>query len=150
MEKFTSYKIEPELNLIICNYQGKISIKDVMQLTLSFTSDPDFNPDFNVLLDFKDSSAIGFRLDIPDYVNFFKKNVTLKKEVQVGIIFSTPNQEFLLKFYKGFGKFMNLEIENFKQIDYCLGWLHYSESEATHVKQILNSIKSSLGDSRLK
>lgn len=144
MEKHISYKILPDLKLIVCNYLGDISIRDVMETTLAFVKDPQFNPDFNVLLDFRNSSAIGFRLDIVDYVNFFKNNVTLKNKVQVGIAYSTPNQEFLLKVYKGFGKFMNLEIENFKQIEPCLTWLHFSESEAFFVMQVLDSMKSDL------
>ena len=142
MEKYTSYKILPELNLIVCNYQGEISITDVMNLTLAFVKDEQFNSDFNVLIDFRHSSAIGFRLDITDYVNFIKNNVALKNKVQVGITYSTPNQEFLLKIYRGFGKFMNLEIENFKQIEPCLVWLHFSESEAFFIMQVLDSIKS--------
>lgn len=143
MEKYTSYKILPELNLIVCNYQGEINITDVMNLTMAFVKDEHFNPDFNILIDFRHSSAIGFRLDITDYVNFFKNNVVLKNKVQVGITYSTPNQEFLLKIYKGFGKFMNLDIENFKKMEHCLVWLHFSESEASLIMQVLDSIKSS-------
>ena len=146
MAKFTSHKILTELNLIICNFQGDISIREVMALNLEFINDPKFNPLFNVLLDFRNSSAIGFRLDITDYVTFFKKNISLKEKVQVGIVYSTPNQEFLLKFYKGFGKLLNLDIESFKQIAPCLEWLNFSENDATLVTNTLNSIKSSSTD----
>jgi hypothetical protein len=146
MGKFTSYKILTELNLIICNFQGDISIREVMEINLRFINDPEFNPLFNVLLDFRNSSAIGFRLDITDYVSFFKKNISLKEKVQVGIVYSTPNQEFLLKFYKGFGKFLNLDIENFKQLTPCLEWLGFSDHDAALVSDHLNSIKSPSAD----
>lgn len=146
MGNFTSHKILTEQNLVVCNFQGDISIKEVMAMNLTFINDPQFNPLFNVLLDFRNSSAIGFRLDITDYITFFKKNVSLKEKVQVGIVYSTPNQEFLLKFYKGFGKFLNLDIENFKHIAPCLEWLNFSENEAALVTDMLNSIKSSSED----
>jgi hypothetical protein len=142
MGKYTSYKILPEFKLIICNYQGDISVKDVMQLTQTFVGDERFDPEFNVLIDFRNSLAIGFGLDIADYVSFFKKTVTLKGKVMVGILYSTPNQEFLLKIYKGFSKLLNLETEYFKQVEPCLDWMRFSDNEADMVIQTLNSIKT--------
>jgi hypothetical protein len=146
MGKFTSYKILAELNLIICNFQGDISIREVIDLNLLFMNDPEFDPLFNVMLDFRNSSAIGFRLDITDYVAFLKKNISFKVKVKVGIVYSTPNQEFLLKFYKGFGKFLNLDIEIFKQVSPCLNWLGFSDFNADLISDHLNSIKSSSVD----
>ncbi len=146
MGKFTSYKILPEQGLIICNYQGEITIKDVIQLTQTFVADSLFKPHFNVLIDFRNSSAIGFRLDIADYVSFFNKTITPKGKVQVGIMYSTPNQEYLLKIYKGFGKLMGLEIEIFKMIDPCLDWMPFSVDDKEIVKRALNSIKSTSDD----
>lgn len=142
MGKYTSYKILPEFKLIICNYQGDISVKDVMQLTQTFVGDELFDPEFNVLIDFRNSLAIGFGLDIADYVKFFKKTVILKGKVMVGILYATPNQEFLLKIYKGFSKILNLEIEYFKQVEPCLEWMRFSPNEADLVIQALNSIKT--------
>ena len=142
MGKYTSYKILPEFKLIICNYQGDISVKDVMQLTQTFVGDELFDPDFNVLIDFRNSLAIGFGLDIADYVKFFKKTVILNGKVLVGILYATPNQEFLLKIYKGFSKILNLEIEYFKQVEPCLEWMRFSGNEADLVIQALNSIKT--------
>ena len=146
MENFTSYKILPEQNLIICNYQGMITVKEVIHLNQIFINDQDYNSAYHVLIDFRNSSAIGFRLDISDYVSFFKKSVALKSKVMVGILYSTPNQEFLLKVYKGFGKLLNLEIENFRQTEPCLKWMNFSESEASLIMQTLTAIKSTSAD----
>lgn len=142
MGKFTSYKILPEQKLIVCNYQGGITIKDVIQLTQIFIADKDFNPAYHVLIDFRNSSAIGFGLDVADYVSFFKKSITVQGKVKVGILFRTPNQEYLLKIYKGFGKIMGLEIEIFKMIDPCMEWLCFSGTGKDLVISELNSIKS--------
>lgn len=146
MGNFTSYKILTEQKLIICNYQGEITIKDVMLLTQAFVADEAFNSAYHVLIDFRNSSAIGFRVDITDYVNFFKKTVAPKGKVKVGIMYSTPNQEYLLKIYKGFGKLMNLDIENFKLIEPCMEWMHFESQEKELVIKELNSIKSTSDD----
>lgn len=141
MKKFTSYKIVPELNLIIGNYQGNIGLKEVMLQTYSFTIDPDFNPEFNVLLDFRNSSAIAFRMDIDDYVRFLKKTLILKSKVMVGILYRTPNQEYLLKIYKGLGKFLNMEIGYFIQLEDCLNWMNFSETEKSFISKTLTNLK---------
>lgn len=141
MKKFTSYKIVPELNLIIGNYQGNIGLKEVMLQTYSFTIDPDFNPEFNVLLDFRNSSAIAFRMDIDDYVRFLKKTLILKSKVMVGILYRTPNQEYLLKIYKGLGKFLNMEIGYFIQLEDCLNWMNFTETEKSFISKTLANLK---------
>jgi hypothetical protein len=141
MKKFTSYKIVPELNLIIGNYQGNIGLKEVMLQTYSFTIDPDFNPEFNVLLDFRNSSAIAFRMDIDDYVRFLKKTLILKSKVMVGILYRTPNQEYLLKIYKGLGKFLNMEIGYFIQLEDCLNWMNFTETEKSFISKTLTNLK---------
>lgn len=141
MEKYLSYTIISELKLVICNYQGEISIKEVTQLTLTFIADPLFNPDFNVLLDFRNSAAIGFRVDITDYVDFLRKTISFKKKVKLGIVYSTPNQEFLLKFYKTFGKFLNLEIEYFRQLDQYFEWMQFPDEEKQQIMDSLQSMK---------
>ena len=141
MEKHLSYTILPELKLVVCNYQGEISIKEVTQLTLTFIADPIFNPEYNVLLDFRNSAAIGFRVDIIDYVNFLRKTISFKKKVKLGVVYSTPNQEFLLKFYKTFGKLLNLDIENFRQLEQYHDWMQFSEMEQLQINEALQSIK---------
>lgn len=143
MVKYSSFRIIPELNLILCNFQGKIQIKDVIQLNIDFIGDKDYNPSYDVLIDFRNSLAIGYRIDILQYVSFFIKSIHLKKKVHVGVLYSTYNQEFLLKIYKGFGKILQMDIENFQQIDDCLVWMGFSNGNELLINEILNSLKIS-------
>lgn len=146
--KYTSYKILPEKSLILCNYQGHINMKDVMELTLKFTADPEFKITYHVLLDFRHSTAIGFKIDIADYVNFLRNTLTFPKKIKVGILYATPNQEFLLKIYKGFGKFLNLDIEIFKSYTPCIQWMNFQDNEAEQIRQVLSEMKSKSDDFR--
>lgn len=139
---FTSYKISKELGLIICNYQGYNTIKHVIDLSKQFLTDTDYNPDFNVMIDFTDSKAIAFRLEVSDYVDFFMKSIKLTKNVKVGSLYSTPNQSFLLKIYKGFGKVMKIEIENFEYFDDYILWMNFNSDQTQQLREILQSIKS--------
>ena len=136
-DKFTSYVINKELNLIICNFQGSCTMNDLIALNIKFTSDPDYDPDYDVFLDYTDSKALVFRIEISDYIDFFIKTIKLKKKVRVGNYFETPNQDFLLKVYKGFGVFLNLDIENFYYFDDYIAWMKFDDEQANRIKELL-------------
>lgn len=148
LNQFSSYKISKELNLIICNYQGFCTIKDVIALNKLFTADPDFNLNYNVFIDFSDSKAIAFRIELNDFIDFFTKSIKLEKKVRVGSLYITPNQKFLLKVYKSFGRMMNVEIENFNSFDNYISWMNFNNDQKSQLKEILKSIKSNMHDRR--
>ena len=59
--------------------------------------EPFYNPDYNLLMDFRDSLAIAFRMELSDYLDFFKKSVRLTRNAIVAILFASPKHEFLIK-----------------------------------------------------
>ena len=147
-DRFSSYKICKELNLIICNYQGVSTMSDVISLNKQFTTDPDYDPEYDVFTDFSDSKSVAWKIEVGDYVEFFRKSVKLKNKVRVGNLYGTPNQDFLLKVYKGFGKVLNLEIENFYYFDDYIQWIKFDSDQKNQLKGILLSIKSDLYNHR--
>lgn len=141
MENYTSHTIIPDLNLIITNFQGTISMKDVIQLNLQFIADKSFDSSFDLLMDFRDSTALAFKIDIADFFDFFKTNVVLKKRIRSGILYSTLNQKFLISVYKPTASLMNIEAMGFQEINECLDWMKYSETDQIKIKEALQSIK---------
>lgn len=141
MGKYTSYTILPEYRVILCNLQGRVILNDLIELNIKFLSDPLYDSLFNVILDFRDSLTIGYRIDVAEYVNFFRKSVRLKQTVKVGILYNTPNQEFLFTVYKTFGKLIKLEIEIFKELNTCLLWMGFGEADQKTLEDHLLAIK---------
>ncbi len=123
MESFISYKILPETGLILTNFQFKVQIRDLKGITLKFMEDPLYNPDYNLLMDFRDALAIVFRMELSDYLDFFKKSVRLNRNVKVAILFTSPNHEFLIKVYKPMAKLFKMDVEKFKEVNEALIWL---------------------------
>jgi len=117
-------------------------MKDVIALNLKFIADPDYDPDYDVFLDYTDSAAMAFRIEVFDFVEFLKKTIKLKNTVRVGNLYDTPNQEFLLKAYKGFGKILNLDIENFFYLRDYITWMQFNTEQEIQLNELLNSIKS--------
>lgn len=141
MGKYTSYTILPEFRVILCNLQGRVILNDLIELNIKFISDPLYDSLYNVILDFRDSLTIGYRIDVAEYVSFFRKSVKLKQTVKVGILYNTPNQEFLFTVYKTFGKLIKLDIEIFKELNSCLHWIGFGEEDQKTMENHLLAIK---------
>ena len=142
MNSFISYKILPQKGLILNNFQNKIQVGDLIKLTLEFMKDPLYNPDFNLLMDFRGSMAIVFRMELADYIEFFKKNVRLNKTIRVAILYTSPNHEFLLKIYKPMAKLFKMDVEKFKDINEAMLWLGINHEDFYLVSSEMNAIKS--------
>lgn len=123
MKSFLSYKILPENRLILANFLYKVQTRDVKGLTLKYMEGPLYNPDYNLLMDFSDSLAIIFKLELHDYLDFFKKLVRLTSILKVAILFTSPIHEFLIKIYKAMAKFFKMDVEKFKEVNSALSWL---------------------------
>lgn len=145
MATFTSYRILPDLGLILSNFQGKIKIGDVIQTNLQFISDKEYDSSYDLIMDFSDSIAIAYRMDLMEFVEFFKKSVKLKKRVRIGMIISSPNQNYLLDLYKPIANLLKMDVECFSYIDPCLTWLGYTENEQQIVKSNFQHIKDVQG-----
>lgn len=146
MEPFTSYIIIPELRLILTNLQGKIQISDVIRLTIDFIQDESYDPTYDLLMDYRGSIALGFKIDLLEYIEFLKRTIHLRHKVRVGMLTNTPNQRFLIAVYKPMARLLKMVVEDFQDIDRCLLWMGYGEKEQTLITDSLKQIKRSTQD----
>ena len=117
-------------------------MSEITKINIKFMADPLYDPRFDLIMDFSDSMAIGFKVDLLDYIEFFKKNVRLPNRIQVGIVVSTPNQEFLVSLYKPIAALMKMDVGKFRKVTDCLSWMKITEGNKAIVLNKLHSIKS--------
>ncbi len=71
----TVYKIFPENKVLIEYLGGHISWSDYFELKKQELSDPDYNPDYNVITDMRNIKVYNEDLDgIDNYIQFIKAN----------------------------------------------------------------------------
>jgi hypothetical protein len=141
MENPTSFLIIPELKLILTYFQGSININDIIQMNLQLIADKSYDSTYNMIMDFRDSTALAFKMDITDFFEFFKKTITLKKKIQCGIMYSTPNQKILIAFYIPTAMLLNINAQGFRELNKCLDWMHFTPEEQLKIKEALSSMK---------
>jgi hypothetical protein len=140
----TTYTIIPELRLILTYSQGKMQVTDLMQLSMKIIQDEAYDSTFDIIWDLRATTALGFKMDILEYIDFLKNNLRLKNRIRSSVLLNTPNQKFLMSIFKPFAKLNNIDAENFLEIEKCFKWMGYSESEQVVVNEAFANLKNSL------
>nr|WP_319510209.1 hypothetical protein [uncultured Draconibacterium sp.] len=144
MTGHSSYIILPSMKLIITYSSGKVNLKNLQELNQRFLTDKNYNPTFDVLMDFRDAVAIAFKMDVTEYLNFLKGNVSLPKKVRTGVVYSTLNFKFLLSIYKPLAALQKIDVGSFKSMTECLDWMAYAADEQKLINDAIESIKIEL------
>jgi hypothetical protein len=128
--------------LILTNFQGKIYLKDLIQCNLNFIADPDYDAGFDLVMDFSQCIAIGYRMDLLEYIDFFKKTIRLEKRIRVGIVYTSPNTGYLVGIYKPIARLMKMDVEGFRQLGPCLQWMNFGEQDQQRIADSLEAIRN--------
>lgn len=110
----------------------------MVSLTKKLLADSEFSTEFNVMIDFKDSTGIAYRLNIIDYVEFVRKSVKQENPIKFGLMIVSPNHEFLARIFKGFGRILKMEINYFRSYTVLFNWLGLS---AEHSEVVMNELE---------
>lgn len=141
MDASASYRIIPELKLIVNVFSGSIMMNEIIDLNQKYIKDNLYNPTFNILNDFSDSIAIGFKMDLDDFWNFFKQEIKLTQRIKVGFILSTPNQRYLLALYKPIANLMKMDVGQFSNFDNYYKWMKFSDEDNQIIQSAIDSLK---------
>jgi hypothetical protein len=137
---FSTHVILPAQKLVLCYTKGEANYNELIKLNLRCINDKKFDPEFNILMDFRASIAIGYRFDILEYMKFYKQSFSLQKQIQCGLLISTPNQRFLFSIYKPLAKLHKIEAQDFENLENSLSWMNYSDEDKAIVTDALNKL----------
>lgn len=140
----TTYRIIPELRLILTYSHGKMQVTDLMQLSMKIIQDETYDATYDIIWDLRATTALGFKMDIMEYIDFLKNNLRLKNRIRSSVLLSTPNQKFLMSIFKPLAKLNNIDAENFLEIEKCFKWMGYSENEQVIINKAFAHMKNSL------
>jgi hypothetical protein len=99
MEKFGTYKILHDRQLIIEYYNGLISAEDLIHMKVVIKEEPDYNFYSNTILDLRDCDVKIDMEELKTFIDFFKLNYE-KKEIRTAVyLTSKPNEIVLATLY---------------------------------------------------
>ncbi|MBP7512445.1 MAG: hypothetical protein KA981_10965 [Bacteroidia bacterium] len=139
-KKYSSFEIIPNSKIILCYFQGPTLMEDIININQQFISHPSYSPEFDIIMDFRNSNMLVFRIDILEYLGYFKKTVKLKTKVKSAILLNSMNGEFLFKTYKAFISLFNIETEKFYQLEDCLKWINAELNQSKEFHEALSNL----------
>ncbi|RIW13137.1 hypothetical protein D0X99_17140 [Algoriphagus lacus] len=139
-EKF-SIKIFRESGYMAAKFYGKVVLSDMLHFTQTIISMPDYSPGYPLIFDFRDCKAIGYRIDVPEFLKYYQSKVTIPEKKKYGFIYSTLNQKFIFSILKLSAPKLNLEIELFDGLKSCLDWMDSDPQVASEIEIFFKSVR---------
>jgi len=122
------YFIIKDKSLIVEILSGRFEISDYMKLKNSQIQDPDFDPNFNLIMDIRNIEDIVSHEMIKGYPERLKPVQLFTKRIKIAVITKTPSQVAGASLYELFeDNFFDYKI--FSTLEYASYWIGISESD---------------------
>lgn len=138
---FYNYYILKDKNLIIEILRGSFDLSDFVNLKKKESEDPDFDPNFNSILDIRNIEnefSQEIRKDLENYLELIKNIQPVTKRKKTAVITHTPSQVTGITWYMLIND-RGIDYKVFSTLKAATEWLGVSEID-------LKSIDSSLTD----
>jgi hypothetical protein len=127
MCKIASYKIIPELKLIIEVFGGKINMFDAIELKKQEVQDKDYNPNFNFIVSINDvESETNFEYDFSQYIKAIKEDNKIIGIRKSAMITKNPQQVVGGTLYELAVREFPMNFKIVSTIEAALDWIHLS------------------------
>jgi len=140
-EKRFTYKILPELALIVEYWNGDYSFEEILELKNIEASDPEWRDSFNVLADDRQTN---FRIEalIKDNGKYFSVSQKFVKKRKTALLTSLPKQvatSVLMQMHQHPEALVTVEI--FSTVNASLQWLQINRNEWNRIDTLLDQLK---------
>ncbi len=146
LNKFIDYKILKDFNLIIEYYSGHIDGNDGIELIKKIKKDINYNPSFNVLVDFRDID-INWTDEIDEslsnFIQFMKTNSDFIS-IQLSVLISKPMHAVLSELLKSEYANFSIKQEIFSTLESALFFLNIQKKHTPVVIEEINKFRKKL------
>jgi hypothetical protein len=122
------YHILKDKNLIIEIMRGSFELEEYMKLKKSQFEDPDYDPNFNIIMDIRNIEDIVSEQIIKEYTKIIKPVQLFTRRIKAAVITETPSQVTGAILYKMLEE-KSIDYEIFSTFEYALKWLGISKSD---------------------
>ena len=141
-ETYTDYRIIPEKNLIIEYYCGSITIEHLIKLKNQMSKEPEYNPSFSIIDDFRDARLLFKKEDIQAYMDYVKNTQKTFGKRKTVFITKTPDQVVRTTLFDILID-LPISIKTVSTIKAAIEWLELGEGENDIINSIINNLKPS-------
>lgn len=126
-EKKYHYRILHEEKLIVEYYSGDIVLENLIEFKKILLTDPEYNPQYNLLIDLRDATFLLTEYEIKKYLEYAKPVLYLFKKRKSAYLTHTPNQVVFVTFIEYYSEgFLPIEVKIFSTTNAAISWLKHS------------------------
>jgi hypothetical protein len=143
MNKYSSYIILKDLNLVIEYYRGQIIIDDIIHLKKNVFSEKNHHYEIKIVMDFRDANTEIDSSDLVKYLEFIEDYTISQGFRKVAFITSQPNQVALGILF-GFIKNKPMKTEVFSTFEAALCCLNVNTNSFVIIENIIMNISKNV------
>ena len=120
------YFIIKDKNLVLEILSGSFELSDYINLKQSQFKDPDYDPNFSLILDIRNIEDIVSEKKIKEYPERIKPIQHFTNRIKAAVITHTPSQVAGASLYKSFED-KPIDYKIFSTLEYALNWIGISK-----------------------
>jgi hypothetical protein len=138
---YSSYKIFKEHRLIIEAHSGALDLQTMKKFTDIQVKDPDYDPNYNVIVDIRDAEVEFSLNEIKEFVSFIQEHDSTFGIRKDAILTSTSKQVAMASLYAEMQYLIKARTMVFSTINSISDWLSIENLEAFEIEAILENLK---------
>lgn len=139
---YSNYKILKDQSLIIESHSGVMYLQNLKNFTDIQLKDPDYNPNYNVLIDVRDVDVKFNVNEINDYISYVKTHENIYGDRKEAILTDTSRQVAMASLYAGMQHLLRARIMVFSTIRSIIEWLAITHLDENEITTILDQFKN--------
>ena len=141
METKKEYIIIPEKKLIIEYYSGQFQVDELIAFKEAICADKNYNPNFNVINDFRDAEFL-FEIDeISKYIQFILKTKKSYGHRKATMLTKTPNQVVTSLGFEMLKKDIPISVKVVSTIEAAIDFIGLSLKDKTSIETCIKQMK---------
>lgn len=141
MRNYGNFKILKNKRLIVEYYSGIILLDDFISLHTRKGNHPDFNKNFNLLIDFRDANIQLSKEDIYALIAFHQRNEKLLGERIAAHLTLTPRQVVSSSNFDIYNEVLPIRIAVFSTLGAALNWVGLGYNDQAEIQACLDAFK---------
>ena len=142
MEKFGSYLISKEQRLIVEYHAGDITVNDFIDSRKIISSDGEYNPNFDLIMDYREANMVVDKIDVDLFVDFFRKYSSILGSRKSAYLTTAPKQVVITTLFSSAISDLDVRPKTFSTLKGVVNWIVKKDLDTTKLREIIEQLKT--------
>ena len=142
MKKFGSYIILKKESVIVEYHSGDINVNDFIDSRKIISSDSEYNPNFDLILDYREANMIAGKDDIELFIEFFKNYPSILGRRKSGYITKDPKQVVVTTLFSSGISDLDITPKTFSTLKSVVHWVGNKDIDTHRLRGIIEELKT--------